>query len=110
MTPARGLVTVRPVQTPETLPAGRIVLTETTREALTAGQMEVIDIGAPRLCEDEDCERPHAHPPIGVPHTHYVGIADGDWVLIRHRALLPTHQAGLYCCAQDDVLAVLQAG
>jgi len=111
MRPARGLLTVRPVETPEMLPGGRIVLTETTREALTAGQMEVIDIGAPSICEDPDCERPH----LGIVgdrmiQAHLTTVRPSDWVLIRHRALLPTHQAGLYCCAQDDILAVLQAG
>ena len=121
LTPARGLVLVRPVQTPETLPHGRIVLTETTRDTLTAGQMEVVAIGAPSICEDADCERPHqAETPGIAPHWHRFGWEDakgyflrvqaGDWVLIRHRSLLPTHQTGLFCCAQDDVLAVLQAG
>lgn len=105
MTPARGLVTLRRVETPDMLPAGRIVLTPETREQLTSQQMEVVAIGAPPVCEDADCERPHE---LGEDwRTHAIHFRRRDWVLVRHRSLVETPEAGLYACQQDDILAVL---
>lgn len=107
MTPARGLVTLRKVETPETTPHGRIVLTPETRDTLTSHQMEVVAIGAPPICTDDHCERPHL-PDFEEDRTHPVGVHRGDWVLVRHRSLTETHQEGLYVCQQDAVLAILQ--
>lgn len=101
---------LKPIETPETVGQGKIILTPATREALTMHQMEVVDIGAPALCEDADCERFHSVPrdkPCKAGHWHPRPCAVGEWVLVRHRSLLETHQDGLYCCHQDDVLAVL---
>ena len=116
MTPARGLVLLRHIETSETLPQGKVILTPSTRDTLTAGQMEVVAIGYPARCETfPDCERPHLAAlgaPVGKfplePHFHPAGIHAGDWVLVRHRSLTGTHEDGLFCCAQDDILARLE--
>ena len=102
MTPARGKLFVRPVNTPETLSHGRIILTPATRNTLVSGQFEVVSLGEPTKCDDPDCERHH----WAKHHIH--GLTRGDWVLVRHRSLTETHEDNLYCCSQDDVLAVLQ--
>ena len=107
MTPGRGLLTVRYVETPETLPHGRVILTLRAREELTAGQMEVVAIGAPSVCEDDECERPHTGDQ--QLRTHPTTTKPRDWVLIQHRALSETDEEHLYCCAQDAVLAILEA-
>ena len=101
--PSRGLVLVRPVETPERLAHSRIILTDKTREVMTTHQMEVVSVGAPSICEDPDCERPHAW------NHHVGGVSQGDWVLVRHRSLTETHEDNLFAVAQDDVLAILQA-
>lgn len=110
LNPARGLVLLKPIETSETLGQGKIILTLTTREAMTTHQMEVVAIGAPSLCEDTDCERPHITGHLGTKwynqfHPHH--LTEGDWVLVRHRSLLETHQEGLYCAHQDDIQAIL---
>lgn len=105
MTPARGKLLVRPVETPETLPGGRIILTEPTRHTLTSQQAEVVAIGAPSRCDDDDCERPHNT--VTDHRCHPLRLELGAWVLLAHRALTETDQLGLFVCSQDDVLAVL---
>jgi len=115
--PARGIVVLKPIETPETIGQGKIILTPATREAMTTHQLEVVSVGYPAQCQEfPDCERPHVanlHAPIGKfpkePHFHPHGLKAGDWVLVRHRSLLETHQEGLYCTHQDDVLAILSA-
>lgn len=95
------------------------MLTAQTREDLTSPQMEVIAIGEPTRCEDKDCERQHAYeratplPGADIWHVdgalHLCGIQPHDWVLVAPRSLVETDQSGLYCCGQDDILAVLTA-
>jgi len=115
VTPARGIVLVRPVETPESLPGGRIVLTDKTRTDWTAGQMEVVAIGQEPICKawDDGCERQHSVKVMtrapDNPRYHPCTIGLGDWVLVRHRALLETDQSGLFACHQDDLLAVLNS-
>lgn len=114
--PARGKVLVRRVETLETLPGGRIVLTEATREGLTAQQAEIVAVGYPMRCAAfPDCERPHEaafHAPPGrfsdEPHYHPRPVTVGQWVLLAPRSLVETDEPGLYVVSQDDVLAVLQ--
>lgn len=112
MTPSRGRLLVRPVRTPPTLTGGRIELTEKTRDEWTWGQMEVMSVGGPALCDDDSCERTHQsvvfHPRKAGERCHYSRFSPGDWVLIKPRSASATHQAGLYVCNQDDVLAILQ--
>lgn len=107
MTPAAGKLLVRPVQTPETLRAGQIVLTQDTREAWMWGHMEVLAVGAPGFCDDPDCERPHVS--ANWPRCHPNSVTVGDWVLVKPRALSETLEDGVYVCQQDDVLAQLFA-
>jgi hypothetical protein len=112
VTPARGLVWVRRVETPETTPHGHIVLTPDTRDALTVGQMEVVAIGAPAYCVDPDCERCNRLTGIALypeAFMHPTSAQVGDWVLVKHRSLTATHEDGLYCCQQDELLAILTA-
>lgn len=116
MTPARGKLFVRYIETTETLPSGKVILTPKTREALASHQVEVVSIGEPSHCEDADCERQHGlelhKPRDSACHSHLYHRCEaktGDWVLVRHRSLSPTHEDDLYCCHQDDVLAVLQS-
>lgn len=115
MTPARGKAFVRKIETPESLPGGKILLTPTTREDLTAQQVELVAIGAPAFCDDETCERLHLgvrHPDmeqdVGRVHMLEGRIRSGAWALLAPRALTPTDQDDLYVVHQDDVLAILQ--
>lgn len=119
MTPARGKFLVRPVETLESLPGGQIVLTEATRKDLTAQQAEVVAVGEPAYCEDEACERPHHWQSIPLDDAmsiceftalyHLSTLAPHTWVLLAPRCLVETDEPNLYVCAQDDVLAVLEA-
>lgn len=118
MRPARGRVLVQRIDTPETVPGGRVILTPQTRAELTAWQMDVVAVGALSSCDDVDCERPHVveHPgfPIdrawlaGAPRNHPCAVRAGDWVVVAPRSLSETDQPALFCCHQDDILAVLQ--
>lgn len=102
---------VKPIETAETLPYGKILLTDRTRAELTASQMEVVSMGAPSLCEDADCERFHSVPrdkPCAKGHWHPWPCEPGAWVLLAPRSLTETDIDGIYCCAQDAVLAILE--
>ena len=59
LVPARGLALVHPIETEETMPGGRIVVPAGARERLVAQQAEIVAIGEPEICEEEDCERNH---------------------------------------------------
>ena len=108
-TPARGLVWVRKVETAETLPGGVVILPQEVRDGLTSCQAEVVAVGAPVVCEDEDCERLHTPDPVvWKRQTHWPHVEPGQWVVVTHRALGETDQEGVYCCTQDDVLARLE--
>ena len=118
MTPARGKLFVRHIETPETLPEGKVILPERVRELLTACQVEIVAVGAGAICKDGDCERPHNRveywdhtclPPRrnGGTAYHLFGAELGDWAVIQRRSLTETHLEGVYCCQQDDVLARL---
>lgn len=111
MIPARGKLFVKPIETPETLPGGHILLTQTTREGLTAQQAEVVAIGAGSVCDLEGCERPHTTFTHDAARqlVHERNIQAGDWVLLAPRCLVETDTPNLYCCAQEDVIARLEA-
>ena len=107
--PARGLVYVRPVETAESIPGGRIILTEATRQNMTSCQAEVVSVGAPAYCSDVDCERPHGWLSYDITSRwHATVVQRGDWVIVMHRSLTETHLDGLFCCNQDEVLAILK--
>ena len=110
MTPARGVVLLKPIETPEQF--GHILLIPKTRDDWTAGQMEVVAIGAPAYCVDADCDRCNRLAGKALwseAFTHPTSAKAGDWVLVRHRALSDTHESGLFACHQDDLLAVLSS-
>jgi hypothetical protein len=106
MTPARGRLFVSAVDPEETLPGGRIALPALVREQFAMNQRVVKDVGLPMRCDDPECARTH-----GLDDqqrvVHPVAVEPGDWVVLRPRSVQETHDRGIQCCHQDDVLAVL---
>ena len=109
MTPARGKLFVRKIETPETAPHGKILLTEATRKELTAQQAEIVGAGLPLDCYEDACERPHISLMTRRFHRPDPLLQLGSWVLLAPRSLVETDEPGLYVVSQDDVLAVLEA-
>lgn len=116
MTPAAGMLCVRPIDAAETRPGGHVVLLAETRERMTANQCEVLAVGALRMCEDEDCERVHdalAQGPLSIANIvgriHRCPVRVGDWLLVRPRCYIagPAPERAEWFIAQDDVLAIL---
>ena len=105
MTPARGTVLVRKIETEDTYRGGKILLPETARENLTANQVEIVAVGFPATCEDEDCERPHD---ANRGHPVLPGYRLPQWAILAPRSLVATHEDGLFIAAQDAVLAIVQ--
>lgn len=70
MTPARGLVLVRLADTEETLPGGRILLTQNVREEMASYQVEIVSVGAPEICQDKHCMRDHIGNPNRPPELY----------------------------------------
>ena len=85
MRPSRGLVLVQPVTTADTLAGGRIILTENTRQAWTGFQAEVLAVGEPTRCDDDDCERDHWLTGNQLHKIHACFLKPGDWVLTEPR-------------------------
>lgn len=115
--PARGRLLVRPVETAESLPGGRIVLAADTRERLTQNQVEVVAVGEFALCDAEHspnwarravrkCTRPHLT--LNGLRMHAHGVRAGDWVLVRPRSTIagPTPERADWFVHQDDVLGI----
>lgn len=122
MRPARGLLLVRPVETDD-VQRGIILLSD-TRERMTQAQCEVVAVGEPAVCEDEECERPHAavtwedcRMTLGqrlthgwdAPRVHPCVITAGAWLLVRPRSFIasPEPERSEWFVHQDDVLAIL---
>ena len=115
MTPGRGRVLLRRVESGESYPGGTIIIPETVRDALMAQHAEVVAVGAPPICDDETCPRVHhtgaLYPRTATPTTvHVLGIKPGDWVLVAKRAGVECgdETGRSYLANIDDVLAVLQ--
>lgn len=119
MIPARGLLQVRPVETAESLPGSRILLTPDTRDRLTANQCEVIAVGAFAVCDDDDCERKHRlvceHDPAqcsgatcGDLRVHEHDAVAGDWLLVTPRSFIdgPDPERKEWFVHQDAILAI----
>src|SRR5437660_1634318 len=112
------MVLVCPVQTPETLAGGKILLTEKTRQDMTSHQMEVLAIGELGYCQDFGICQRETHI-LRENHTlssedtvtayifHPCDAKVGDWVLVAHRSLSETDTDGVFICSQDAVLAVI---
>lgn len=116
MRPARGLLLVRPVETDDVQRG--IVLLSDTRERMTQAQCEVIAVGELALCEDEECERPHAWDTHGPDsrkpwdRVHDCPVRVGAWLLVRPRSFIdgPVPERAEWFVHQDDVLAILNEG
>jgi hypothetical protein len=110
MSPARGVLFVRHVETADQLPGGRILLPASVQAALTQLQMTVVDVGLPVVCEDQDCGRRHGWETdkVWTARVHPVDVAPGDWVVVKPRSLRDLDGSDLQCCGHDDVLAVLR--
>jgi co-chaperonin GroES (HSP10) len=107
--PARGKLLLKKLETEETLPGGLVILPETVREGLTTCQMEVVALGEPDYCNDDDCERPHNDMERGGrAHQRHRALAVGAWIILAPRRLVEADEPGYYLCNQDDVLAVVQ--
>jgi hypothetical protein len=110
MIPARGLVLVELAQTEETIPGGRILLTQNEREKMAAYQMQVIAVGQPAICEHpKTCDRTHAaltHRNGKLEHIIATVLKPNAWVLIRPRSLIDAGtETNRYLVRQDDILA-----
>lgn len=122
---------MRPVETEDTLPGGRIVLVDATRERMTANQCEVIAVGAFAECDptrsraERKCSRIHgtencqcddmalagcAEGDCGGRRVHPCPVRAGDWLVVRPRAYLagPIPERPERFIHQDDVLAILR--
>ena len=110
MIPARGLLLVKRVETDETRPGGRIVLPASARERLTSAQCEVVAVGKPTACDDEDCPRLHQWDEETQGMIHACRVAVGDWRVVQPRAFVatPDPEANERLVKQDNVLAILQ--
>lgn len=113
--PTRGVILVRPVETEETVPGGKIILTEETRERLAADQVQLIEVGPGDVCENEHCSRPHETTISRNGHavrTHVVDprFVPEAWVLVQPRSFVDAgHETEKrYFARHDDVRAVFR--
>lgn len=60
--PARGVVLVRKAETEETMPGGKIIIPQDSREKIASYQVEIVAVGAPERCENKYCGRDHSYP------------------------------------------------
>jgi co-chaperonin GroES (HSP10) len=102
--PRAGKLLVKRVETNDSAPGSTIVLLEDTRNKMTSGQFEIVAIGEPANCNNEDCERWHAK---GSLRRHRVDVQVGAWVLMSPRSGVATDDSSLLLASFDDVLAVL---
>src|SRR5205085_9442284 len=117
MTPGRGRVLLRRVESGESYPGGTIIIPETVRDALMAQHAEVVAVGEPAWCDDyESCPRPMAAHGFfasdynAIQWLHPCGLSVGDWVLVAKRTGVECgdETGKSYLANIDDVLAVLQ--
>jgi len=108
VTPARGLLQVRPIRTEERFPGSAIVLLESTRERLTAQQAEVVAIGPEEVCDNDDCERQHLLTGTGMTQLHPCDLEAGDWILVEPRVELELED-GTRLLRQAHVVARISA-
>lgn len=112
-TPAPGLAFVRRIQTDERYRGSPIVIPEQARDKIASEQWEVVSVGAPEPCDDEDCERMHMeftdiHDEFWKEQygsrCHLSNLRVEDWVLIRKRSAVESPEPGLYIVRQDAVI------
>ena len=104
MKPAPGRILVKPVETAETLAGGKIILTQNTLAAWTFGQAEVVAVGPPQSCTDDDCARVHLH---GC-HPTDARLTAGAWILCRPRRFVEAND-GQWLVMDDDVVGIFTA-
>ena len=98
--PRPGLALIRRVKTMDTVPGGRIWLTENTREFLTSGQAEIVDVGSRERLDDAD----ETGEQVWAEIAH---LSPGSWVLLRHRTWIETDMPDLFLVRHEDILALL---
>ena len=103
MKPLPGRLLVKPIETAETLGGGKILLPETTREGWTMGQCEVVAVGPPQPCSDEDCARVH----LDGCHPLAPTLVPGAWILCRPRKWVEVPEG--WMVHQDDVVGAFTA-
>jgi co-chaperonin GroES (HSP10) len=105
--PRAGKILVKRVETEDTLPNGKVHLLEDTTRKMTSGQFEIVDIGEPLTCDDEDCNL-QMHWKDDDDKLYHPFDADiGDWVILAPRSPVATDDPALFIALQDDVLALL---
>lgn len=109
MRPARGVVFVRRIGTEDRI--GRLYVPDQAKDRITWLQWEIVQLGEPDMCRDEDCERHHELPDAGAKwfdddRGYHVtpDLAPGDWVLLYPRSWTETPEAGLYAVTYDGIL------
>lgn len=114
MRPAPGWCLVKPVVAEERFAGARIIVPAMALDNLTRWQAEVVTVGEPGTCIDEDCGRPHhveAVGPFGWRGSHCLPLAlrRGAWVVLepRGRVSVPGEREA-YLVAQDAIWAVLE--
>lgn len=116
--PARGIVLVKRVETEETLPGGRIIIPQKAREEFASHQVEVVAVGEPEICRDDDdatCTRLHVVEPWwcgegeDVVHPIDPRIKPEAWVMVKPRSLVDagTLERNLFFVRLEDILCVL---
>lgn len=103
MKPLPGRLLVKPIETAETMGGGKIILPESLREGWTMGQCEVVAVGPPQPCQDEDCARVH----LDGCHLLHEDLKPGAWVLCKPRKFVETPEG--WMVQQDDVVGVFTA-
>lgn len=104
MIPRPGLALVRPVQTAESLPGGRILLTQNTRAYTAMGQVELVTVGTEADAEDYawvDLEEGESS------WDELATLRPGAWLLLRSRVLIETTMPDRFLVRHEDIVAVL---
>ena len=100
--PRPGTALVRPIQTRETLPGGRIVLTQTMRDSMTANQMELVAMGIPAPRDEPD-------PDLDCLDRQLQSLSPGAWLVVKPRTWIEldsTHT--LFLLPHEAIVAVLR--
>jgi hypothetical protein len=106
--PRAGKLLVKRIETEDTLPEGKVLLLDDTKNKMTSGQFEIVAVGDDLVCENEDCERQHYWKyKAGIGRTHGAPPKVGAWVLLAPRSLIATDDPIIFLVAQDGVLALL---
>ena len=111
LSPARGLVLVKPVETQETFEGSSIVLLPETRNRLTLGQFEVVAVGKGAVCKDYfDCPRSD-HTTDRSDVIHLPPVVAGEWVLMHFRDVMPAalDEERTYLARQEHISAVVES-